>query len=358
MREDGRTENYSYDAAEQLTGANYGDTTSEGFNYDAMGNLSTRTNVAGGLDSFSVNNLNQYTAVNGNATSFDAKGNLLANSYLLSSNSYAYDAQNRLTGATRGTNSATFVYDGRNRCVQRTINGNTTTYVYDNWDLIAEYSGTTPIAEYIHGSEADEMLARVTAIGTVYYSGDALNSTAILTDSSGNVVERYRYTAFGQPSIFDTNSTLLTSSSYGNRFAFQGREWFAELNLTDHRNRYYSPELNRWLNRDSIAEDGGVNLYEYVENNPLNLTDHYGLYYDIVVGVPPPSSPYCLAACVVNGPDHGTSPNPAKLKSCVAKFKAEFRRIIATKGVGAGSQGACQLLDACYLLYGPSGPLY
>ena len=219
MREDGRTENYSYDAAEQLTGANYGDTTSEGFNYDAMGNLSTRTNVAGGLDSFSVNNLNQYTAVNGNATSFDAKGNLLANSYLLSSNSYAYDAQNRLTGATRGTNSATFVYDGRNRCVQRTINGNTTTYVYDNWDLIAEYSGTTPIAEYIHGSEADEMLARVTAIGTVYYSGDALNSTAILTDSSGNVVERYRYTAFGQPSIFDTNSTLLTSSSYGNRFA-------------------------------------------------------------------------------------------------------------------------------------------
>ena len=113
-----------------------------------------------------------------------------------------------------------------------------------------------------------------------------------------------------------------------------------------------------WLNRDSIAEDGGVNLYEYVENNPLNLTDHYGLYYDIVVGVPPPSSPYCLAACVVNGPDHGTSPNPAKLKSCVAKFKAEFRRIIATKGVGAGSQGACQLLDACYLLYGPSGPLY
>ena len=156
----------------------------------------------------------------------------------------------------------------------------------------------------------------------------------------------------------DTNSTLLTSSSYGNRFAFQGREWFAELNLTDHRNRYYSPELNRWLNRDSIAEDGGVNLYEYVENNPLNLTDHYGLYYDIVVGVPPPSSPYCLAACVVNGPDHGTSPNPAKLKSCVAKFKAEFRRIIATKGVGAGSQGACQLLDACYLLYGPSGPLY
>ena len=138
------------------------------------------------------------------------------------------------------------------------------------------------------------------------------------------------------------------------------RHRFCSISAPDSRHCDYKTLSCRsaWLNRDSIAEDGGVNLYEYVENNPLNLTDHYGLYYDIVVGVPPPSSPYCLAACVVNGPDHGTSPNPAKLKSCVAKFKAEFRRIIATKGVGAGSQGACQLLDACYLLYGPSGPLY
>jgi len=289
VREGGRTENYGYDAARQLTGATYGDTTSEGFNYDAMGNLNTRTNVAGGVDSFNVNNLNQYTAINGNATSFDAKGNLLS----WTGGAFGYDAQNRLVGASRGTNGAIFVYDGRNRCVQRVINGTTTTFIYDSWDLIAEYSGTTPIAEYIHGPVTDETLARATAIGTVYYTGDALNSVATLTDGSGNVVEKYRYTAFGQPTIYDTTGTnILFESAYGNRFAFQGREWFAEINLTDHRNRYYSPELNRWLNRDPINEQcfkvmvsrsgrfnrkEECNLYRFVANSPDNYTDSLGL---------------------------------------------------------------------------------
>ena len=274
VREGGRTENYGYDAARQLTGATYGDTTFEGFNYDAMGNLNTRTNVQGGTDTFMANNLNQYTAVNGNATSFDAKGNLLS----WTGGAFGYDAQNRLVGASRGTNGAIFVYDGRNRAVQRIINGTTTTFIYDGWDLIAEYSGTTPIAEYIHGPGTDETLARATAIGTVYYTVDALNSVATLTDGSGNVVEKYRYTAFGQPTIYDaTGTNILFESAYGNRFAFQGREWFAEINLTDHRNRYYSPELNRWLNRDPSAEKGGINLYYYVWNNPIGLIDSLGL---------------------------------------------------------------------------------
>ena len=221
-----------------------------------------------------MNNLNQYTAVNGNATSFDTKGNLLS----WTGGAFGYDAQNRLIGASRGTNGAIFLYDGRNRCVQRIINGNTTTFIYDGWDLIAEYSGTLPIAEYIHGPGTDETLARATAIGTDYYTGDALNSTAALTDGSGNVVEKYRYTAFGQPTVYDaTGTNVLFESAYGNRFAFQGREWFAEINLTDHRNRYYSPELNRWLNRDPIQEFGGINLYKFVHNHPNVQIDSFGL---------------------------------------------------------------------------------
>jgi RHS repeat-associated protein len=90
------------------------------------------------------------------------------------------------------------------------------------------------------------------------------------------VVERYRYTAFGQPTILNPQSSILASSAYGNRFAFQGREWFAELNLTDHRNRYYSPELNRWLNRDPIEEMGGINLYAYVNQDPADQNDPDG----------------------------------------------------------------------------------
>jgi len=40
---------------------------------------------------------------------------------------------------------------------------------------------------------------------------------------------------------------------------------------------HYDPTLGRWLNRDPIEEDGGVNLYAFVENDALNSTDYLGL---------------------------------------------------------------------------------
>ncbi len=42
--------------------------------------------------------------------------------------------------------------------------------------------------------------------------------------------------------------------------------------------RAYDPTIGRWINRDPIAEDGGLNLYTYVGNNPPRSTDPLGLY--------------------------------------------------------------------------------
>jgi hypothetical protein len=41
---------------------------------------------------------------------------------------------------------------------------------------------------------------------------------------------------------------------------------------------FYDPELGRWLSRDPIGEDGGINLYGYVGNDPVNGVDPLGLY--------------------------------------------------------------------------------
>ena len=41
--------------------------------------------------------------------------------------------------------------------------------------------------------------------------------------------------------------------------------------------RYYNPQLGRFVNRDPMAEIGGLNYYAFVQNNPLNKTDFLGL---------------------------------------------------------------------------------
>ena len=133
------------------------------------------------------------------------------------------------------------------------------------------------VTTYAHGPRVDEILAKFTSTNTVFYHGDAQNSTLALTDASANVLERYRYEAFGLPSIFDSAFNLQPSTAYGNRMLFQGREWLAEVKLTDHRFRYYSPELQRWLSRDPIGEFGGLNVHIFSGNSATMVTDPDGL---------------------------------------------------------------------------------
>ncbi|MEN8215459.1 MAG: RHS repeat-associated core domain-containing protein [Pseudomonadota bacterium] len=48
--------------------------------------------------------------------------------------------------------------------------------------------------------------------------------------------------------------------------------------LVDFGYRFYVAEIGRWLTRDPIGVEGGVNLYVYVANNPINVIDPLGLY--------------------------------------------------------------------------------
>jgi hypothetical protein len=41
--------------------------------------------------------------------------------------------------------------------------------------------------------------------------------------------------------------------------------------------RFYDPNLQNWVNRDPIAEHGGLSLHEFAGNNPISLLDILGL---------------------------------------------------------------------------------
>jgi RHS repeat-associated protein len=113
----------------------------------------------------------------------------------------------------------------------------------------------------------------------VYYHQDGLGSVTQLTDSFGNVVEKYAYDIFGKATITNQSNSPQSISQFGNRYLFTGREWLSEVGLYDYRNRVYSCELGRFLQTDPIKFDGNdVNLYRYVSNAPINLIDPTGTF--------------------------------------------------------------------------------
>ena len=82
-----------------------------------------------------------------------------------------------------------------------------------------------------------------------YHCGQQYSITA-LTDSSGNVTERYAYTAYGTTTITDGAGVTLTASADNNRYTYTGREWDQTLSLYHFRARMYDSISGRFCGRD------------------------------------------------------------------------------------------------------------
>ncbi len=76
--------------------------------------------------------------------------------------------------------------------------------------------------------------------------------------------------------FYDANNNQLSASAFGVRHLFTGQQWYQELGLYDLRNRFYSPDLGRFLQPDPIGFWGGRNLYRYCRNNPVTRADPFG----------------------------------------------------------------------------------
>ena len=99
--------------------------------------------------------------------------------------------------------------------------------------------------------------------------------TAYISET-GAVVAEYEYDAFG--------NTISQSGSFSDTFRhrFSTKPWIAALGAYDYGERVYSPELRRWLSRDPIEEEGGVNLYAMCGNGCLYRYDCLGLSFGTI----------------------------------------------------------------------------
>jgi RHS repeat-associated protein len=316
---------YSFDNGSQLTGISYtnGSTNlgSLTYSYDLAGR---RTSMGGSLAQTALplpiseaeyNANNQLTEWGTASLYYDLNGNMTSDGV----NSYSWNSRNQLGSMNLSADS--FTYDGYGRRVGKTISSTTTNYLYDGTNTVQELSGGSVTANLLTGLGIDERFTRTDSSGTANFLRDALGSTLELTNSSGSALAQYSYEPFG--------NTFVMSGISANTYEYTGRENDG-TGVYFYRSRYYSPTLQRFIAEDPIGIAGGTNLYVYVGNDPILLTDPTG------------RCPACIAMGI-----------GALIGGAVAGYQAyangaSASNVIAAAALGAGT-GAVAVVAATYV---------
>ena len=174
-------------------------------------------------------------------------------------------------------------YDANSRRIakQELVNGQSvkTLYLYDGWDIVAVMNAQGQLLEsYTRGVGLAGDIGTIVAVthhagsgvtpGT-YYTHHNHRGDVIITPSGTTTVGTCEYSAFGN-----------LKSSIGNdvcRFKFSSKELDRATGFYYYGYRFYSPQWQRWVSRDPIGEKSQLNLYVFVNNNPLVGLDRQGL---------------------------------------------------------------------------------
>jgi RHS repeat-associated protein len=242
---------------------------------------------------------NVFVAKEPETFGYDADGNLTNDGRF----SYVWDGENRLTNMTSLASGPSgsllkldFAYDYQGRRIQKIVSTNngtsyvaqyTNRFIYDGWNLVAEVNPSSALVRsYMWGSDLSGSPQGVSGVGgllEVNYYGSATtncfpvydgngNVAALVNAADGTVSANYEYGAFGEP------IRMTGAMAKSNPFRFSTKYDDDESDLLYYGYRYYKPSTGTWPNRDPIEEQGGLNLYALVNNQPINTIDISGLY--------------------------------------------------------------------------------
>lgn len=231
---------------------------------------------------------------------YDADGNVTNDGRW----TFTWDAENRLVAMVSLTNTPTeskrrltFGYDYGGRRITKAVEswtGSSWTmtasnkFVYDGWNLLAELNATNNavIRSYVWGLDLSGSFQGAGGVGGLLAVTDAVNGThfvahdgngnvaALVNASDGTTSANYEYGPFGET----LRATGLMASI--NPFRFSTKYQDNESDLLYYGYRYYSASIGRWLGRDPLEEQGGLNVCGFLGNDGLNGFDVLGWISD------------------------------------------------------------------------------
>ncbi len=120
---------------------------------------------------------------------------------------------------------------------------------------------------------------------------DNVGSVRDVIDSNGDLRVHRRFDGFGNvvaETHYNTSGTAVTTGQTGfvdEAFAFTGRWLDKTTGLQNNLNRWYDPQVGRWLSEDPMGLTVDANPYRYVSNQPTSYIDPTGLAF--IPGLPP-----------------------------------------------------------------------
>ncbi|MBF0330144.1 MAG: RHS repeat-associated core domain-containing protein [Nitrospirae bacterium] len=259
---------YTYDTLGRLTEVKKNGIISEHYTYDADGNRMTdgrRSYVYSAEDHLITAGTDNYQ--------YNADGFLLSKTTSMGTTTYNYLTRGELLDALlpSGT-SISYDHDATGRRIAKRVNGSITEkYLWqDAITLLAVYDSNDNLKTRFNYAD-DRMPVSMTQNGQTYYLAyDQVGSLRVVTDASGNAVKKIDYDSFGNI-INDTNPQMSIP------LGFAGGLHDRDTNLVRFGARDYDPAIGRWTVKDPIDFRGGLNVFNYVEADPVNGIDPWGL---------------------------------------------------------------------------------
>lgn len=281
------TDSYQYDERNQLVREN-SQTQKKTilYDYDLGGNLVTVKEYAyttgdvqgapvslgtGTFDSIWRDKLLKW---NTTEMKYDAVGNMLKKGTTV----FTWN-QGRMLATVDNGKKISYGYDHTGNRVRKTIDGVTTDYCMAGDLLVAETTGDK-IIWYKYDSAAN--LISIRAYGKeFFYIKNLQNDVIALADASGEIVTEYKYDSWGK--ILSITGSKKDTIGKTNPFRYKSYYYDNETGMYYLRNRYYDPEIRRFINADNFFAVQGSpetlhnrNLFAYCDHNPLTRSDSDG----------------------------------------------------------------------------------